>query len=123
MEVYSYKECEKEHRKEEFKKKIKEKYFQVKAKVEDIWNRDKDYIVVLAPAAISGVIALGKSIARHEDKMQDKKRESRVYDPSLGQWWDLNKPLTNNERLEMETRVANGELRGDVLKDMGKLKR
>ena len=69
------------------------------------------------------MIALGKSIARHEDKMQDKKRENRVYDPSLGQWWDLNKPLTNNERLEMETRVANGELRGDVLKDMGKLKR
>lgn len=46
-----------------------------------------------------------------------------MYDPSMGDWWDLKKPLTNNERLEMEARVANGELRGEVLRDMGKLKK
>lgn len=123
MERYSWKECEKEIKREQFKRKIREKTSKTCEVARNFWNRNKEAIVILTPVIISGIGMINKSVKRREDKKEEEKRERRVYDPSMGDWWDLKKPLTNNERLEMERRVSEGELRGSVLKDMGKLKK
>lgn len=123
MERYSWKECEKEIKKEEFKKKVKEKADKICTSAKEFWDNNKEAIVVLTPIIFSGISMMNKSARRREEKKEEERRERRVYDPSMGDWWDLKKPLTNNERLELERRVADGELRGDILRDMGKLKK
>lgn len=123
MERYSWKDCEREMKKEEFKKKAKETADKICTSAKEIWNNNKEAIVVLTPIIFSGISMMNKSARRREEKKEEERRERRVYDPSMGDWWDLKKPLTNNERLELERRVADGELRGDVLRDMGKLKK
>lgn len=42
-------------------------------------------------------------------------RECHEYDPSLGVYYDLRRPLTNKEKLELSRRHANGEAIGDIL--------
>ena len=123
MEHYSWKECEREIKKEEFKRKVKEKSDKICTSVSSFWNNNKEAIVFWTPLILSGIGMANKSAKRREQKKEEERRERRVYDPSIGDWWDLKKPLTNNERLELERRVADGELRGDVLRDMGKLKK
>lgn len=123
MERYSWKDCEKQIKREEFKRKAKEKANKFVASSKTFWDNNKEVIVVLTPIIFSGIGMMNKSARRREEKREEERRERRVYDPSMGDWWDLKKPLTNTERLELEKRVANGELRGDVLRDMGKLKK
>lgn len=122
MERYSWKDCEREMKREEFKRKVKENTSKACETAKGIWERNKEAIIVLTPVVISGIRMIGKSVRRREDKKEEERRACKIYDPSMGDWWDLKKPLTNRERLELEQRVANGELRGDVLRDMKKLR-
>lgn len=87
------------------------------------WREHWKDVLTATPVVIAGgkfVYGVAKDISEKHD---EKVRESRVYDPSLGDWWDLKKPLTTSQRLELESRVQNGEPRGQVLNDMGVLKR
>ena len=119
MEYYNQKEDEKQIKIDEFKRKVKEKA----TKAIDFVVENRGAIVVAIPFVLAGFSEFNKAANRHERAREERRRDSRVYDPSLGDWWELKKPLTNNERLEMETRIENGEKRGDILRDMGKLKR
>ena len=119
MEHYTWQQIEREMKIDNFKRKVKEKA----TKVKDFVIENKRTIVVATPIAIAAFSEINKAANRHERAKEERRRDSRVYDPSLGYWWDLKKPLTNNERLEMEARIANGEKRGDILRDMGKLKK
>lgn len=117
MEHYTWQEIERQMKIEEIKRKVKEKA--IKAK--DFVVRNKETIIVAAPFVIAGLSEVNKAANRHERAKEDKIRNSRIYDPSLGCWWDLKKPLSNTERLEMELRISNGERRGDILRDMKKI--
>ena len=45
----------------------------------------------------------------------ERDRQTREYDPSMGFYYDLRRPLTNKEKLELSRRHNNGEPIGDIL--------
>lgn len=105
-----------------------------KEKVSDNLHRTADWIrynqetvVLLAPVAIAGITGLAKitkdlvrlGIAANERKVTDR----RCYDPSEGHYWNLKRPLSNSDWLEVSHRQAGGEKMGDILSDMKVLKR
>ena len=46
-----------------------------------------------------------------------------IFDPRTGDHWFTKRPLTAKEKLELERRYDNGERKGQILDDMGLLKR
>ncbi|MBQ9003744.1 MAG: hypothetical protein IJ087_18010 [Eggerthellaceae bacterium] len=50
-------------------------------------------------------------------------QNSKIYDHSLGMYWELRHPLTTNERIAIERRRKSGESYGQILSDMRLLKR
>lgn len=51
------------------------------------------------------------------------RQNSKIYDHSLGMYWELRHPLTTNERIAIERRRKSGESYGQILSDMRLLKR
>ena len=64
----------------------------------------------------------GKKHGRAAVKMESTLKDTRVYDPSLGHYWELKRKLRNNEWCEVERRLSNGEKYGEILSSMGVLK-
>ena len=122
MERFHWSDCECEGEKtsriDGLKWKAKKAYYQGKAFVKGHATE----IIVGIPVAIGALREVNKMANRHKSRKDEQRREKRLYDPSLGGWWDLKKPMTNNQMLEVEARVNNGENRGDVLRKMGLLK-
>ena len=73
------------------------------------------------------VIGTGRAIAKAA-KRQARAREElkvkdlRVYDTSLGHYWELRRKLTSREWLEIEMRRQNGERLATILSEMNVLK-
>ncbi len=92
------------------------------------WVRyNQELVVVLAPVAVAGLTGVVKitkdivrlSVAANERKVTDR----RCYDPSEGHYWTLKRTLTNSDWLAVSHRLDTGESLGDILSDMGVLKR
>lgn len=56
------------------------------------------------------------------DVVETHHQNSKIYDHSLGMYWELRHPLTTNERIIIERRRKNGEPYGEILRDMRLLK-
>ena len=54
--------------------------------------------------------------------MEDALKNLRCYDRKGGHYWELIRPVSNSEWLEIKDRMANGEQLGDLLKEIGALK-
>lgn len=105
-----------------------------KYSAKNTWNgiarfvRDNiDVLAVVAPAAglvFNGVCKVtSKAIAeRTLNKELDFKKRT-IYDRSLGEYVELKKPLSVNQKLEYERRRATGEKVNTILNDMKVLKR
>ena len=91
--------------------------------VKDIWDNNKKEIIILAPVvlAIASRVtrSINKAIAYHQETIL---KDQRVYDPSLGHYYELNKKLNNDQWLEIENRRKNGESYGNILRSMNVLK-
>lgn len=81
-------------------------------------------------AVIGGVIA-GLGILRtgikvggkiHVQNMERKNKDLRVYDTSLGKYWELKRKLKNSDWLEIERRRGQGERLGEILQSLKALK-
>lgn len=65
-----------------------------------------------------------RGVIRDVNDMADRRDEQcRVWDPVNGIHWHTKHPLTMNQRLEFEKRVAMGENRGAILESMNVLRR
>lgn len=75
-------------------------------------------------AAAGAVLVKGASIAYKEKKKHDERRqiECRVYDRRSDTYWWTKRPLKPSEKLELEQRSRNGELKSEVLREKGLLK-
>lgn len=120
---------------------LEKKMQNVKEKAESTWDKTKknakkffgwikdnpEEAAAIATGLLLGIGAAGKGVAsvgRRVDAARDRRDEKcKIYDPSLDIWWDTKKGLSNAQALEYQRRVANGEKRGDVLKDMKVLRR
>lgn len=65
--------------------------------------------------ASKGVGTLANRVAKNREL---RVQSCRVWDPVNGVFWNTKKPMTTQQKLEFERRVALGENRGDVLESM-----
>lgn len=109
--------------KEEKKRERKER---LQRKVRNAGNwlyRNKELVLVLAPAVLGVVTAGTKAASKHaSQKKEEELKELYCYDRSLGHYWKLDRELTNSEWVEVDRRKQNGERLGDILDDMSVLK-
>jgi len=78
---------------------------------------------VEAASIVTGVFGIAK-LGIKEKRRRDEKRviDCRVYDRRSDTYSWAKRPLKPAEKLEMERRYRNGELKSEVLKDLGILK-
>ena len=58
----------------------------------------------------------------HVQNMERRNKDLRVYDTSLGKYWELRRKLKNSDWLEIERRRGNGERLGEILDSLRALK-
>lgn len=112
---------------DDLKKEIKRKELKdnLKAKLRDAaeWVSDHKEEIAIATPIVLGLIAegtkLGKSVIRHNNLVKEQQlKDLYCYDRSLGHYWKLRKPLSNNDWILINQRKANGEALADILSSM-----
>ena len=71
-------------------------------------NEHKEVLVVVVPFVVKAMTANSK--------------DRRVWDPELGYFWQLRRPMNNQEKRFYAQKVAQGESRGDILATLKLLK-
>lgn len=100
---------------EKTKRGVKEKAVKV-----GYWMVDnKEFVAVAAPAIVGLTRFAWKKTRLKEEKNLKTKF---VYDRSGGSYWELRRPLSTRERLELDRRRKHGESTGDILSSMRVLK-
>ena len=83
------------------------------------FNRNKEAILILAPVGIGAITKVVSVVGRNINLRKEKRsKQLDWYDPSLGGYWTLRRPLKNNERLEVEARHKAGEALGSIFRSM-----
>lgn len=75
----------------------------------------KEIFVFLSPFAAKAVKSL---VDGHQKHTQD----TRIWDPELGMFWKIRRPMTSYEQRQYMIRARNGEDRGDILAALKLLK-
>mgnify|MGYP007069887838 CR=1 FL=1 len=108
-----------------FKEKVHDFTARLKLKWEDFkkfCSENKEAVLavllVLIPAISKMASSGAKAYAEHKE---DRRRQTDYYDPRTGEHWYTKKPLTANQKLNLEQRYNSGESKGAILKDMGLL--
>lgn len=87
------------------------------------WDENKTTVAVCAPIvgtfAVKGIQILGK---HHNLHLEQRNKDRRVYDTSLGHYWELKRKLTNNDWVAINRRRNRGESLGDILDSLKVLK-
>lgn len=104
---------------DETKEKIRNKKDDAVNKAKEKGNKVLDWMVE-NPVKTSIIAAvLGRIFAatyrEYRYNRAERAKNTREYDPSLGMYYDLRRPLTNKEKLELSRRHNNGESIGDIL--------
>ncbi len=104
---------------DETREKIKTKKDETINKAKEKGNKVLDWMVdnPMKTSIIAAVLGRIVTNVYREHKYQraERARNTREYDPSLGMYYDLRRPLTNKEKLELSRRHSNGESIGDIL--------
>ena len=75
--------------------------------------------IAIALVAIPGVLKCANSAMRlRQQSRETRYNECDYYDPRTGEHWYTRKPLTNAQKLNLETRYKSGESKGEILRDM-----
>ena len=102
------------------KKKVKDLVRSIPQKAKDIWDKDKELVLFLAP----GVVYVVRRLAKMTDgRKEDFHRNCQIFDHSLGMWHDLRRPMTAKEKELFAKRKKAGESTLSILTSMGLLKR
>lgn len=98
-----------------------------KAKQASSWIRENQALLTVAiPAAAATTASTSKIVRtvfhRSNMKREERQRQCAWYDPSLGHYWQLKRPLRQSEQLLVNQRRKNGETLGDIFASMKVLK-
>lgn len=110
-------------RKESKRRELKEKA-RLKLQIGKEWfDRNKEALVTLVPIIVGGVATIVKVVGKRCNlNKEETLKDEYCYDRSLGHYWRLKRPLSNNEWLEIDRRKKEGERLSDILDDMRVLK-
>ena len=100
--------------------KAKEKAKEVKQKVETGIENNAEIFVAVISIAGPALLAIAGSAA---SKKERDREHCLVEDDRTGEDLMVRHPLTNDEILELGNRMADGQSKGESLKDMGLLKK
>ena len=107
-----------------FKEKAKAWAKNRKTDVECFWTEHGDEVKTIAPILIGGGLALGKAISKHNAiKAEQILKDRKIYDPRMGHYYTMKRKPTDWQWTEIDRRFRNGEGYGDILRDLGLLKK
>ena len=108
------------------KQKIRDAGRAVTRKISEGWDWVKDnketvaIVLPMATTVIFGSIKLvGKAVNNHKAEVI---KNQYVYDPRLGIYWPTKRALSGAEKLEYSRRYKEGEVGGEILRQMNILK-
>ena len=117
--ILEFSELSREEKTARFKDKVREKLQSAGNWVE--WHRNE--IVTFTPVVIAGATTVIKVVGRRINlHKQETIKNLYCYDRSLGHYWRLRRPLTNQEWLAIDDRRKRGERMADILASMKVLK-
>lgn len=112
---------------EELETEIRERLSDIKHSVKSAFLEAVAWVAYHPEEAVAiggGLIFAWRKIDKYVDIHREVKlRNSMIYDRSLGMYWQTRKPLTANQRLQIEARHKAGEPYGKILSEMKVLKR
>ena len=84
------------------------------------WISDnKGFVIIMTPIVVSFVgKVINNSLKQKNIQEQERLKENYCYDHKLGMYWELNRPMSNYERLIFEERKSNGDSAGQILHDL-----
>lgn len=89
------------------------------AKKAATWAVDhKDEVTALVITAVTVCAGIKKVAGKTAIEVERERISHTYYDPSTGLHWQLRRPMTNRERIELSQRKRDGELIEDILDDM-----
>ena len=100
----------------------------VKAHIAYDWCREhKEVLMVIVPAVIGAAGEVGKAIIKAKDHREERELEERKlcteWDPSLGSYVDTKRPLTTEEKREIQRLKREKEItKIEALDELGLLK-
>ena len=117
-EVIDVKAFERKCKRENFKRKVKENIHKTV-----IWiNDNKEFLVIAIPAAatvVSGTYKIVRKVSNNIAIAQQQRiKDMRIYDRSLGKYVELKRPLTNSDMKVILERRENGERLSNILMDL-----
>lgn len=109
----------KESKKREFKEKVKEKASNAYQKTKAFCINNREIVIPVAITLSTGLVKLSKMAVKSKNlKKEEQLKEEYCYDRSLGHYWKLRRPLTNDEWLEIDQRKRDGERLSDILAEL-----
>lgn len=111
------------------KQKLKDGFSKAKTFGKEVWDDTKDFVkenkgtiafytMILGP----GALKLGSEFLKNQrQKKESRYDECDIYDNRTGQHWYTKRPLTNRQKLNLETRYNAGESIGSILNSMNML--
>ena len=112
------------------KTKLRNFWFDVKAKAAGIWSWVEDnpelaLVIIPGVLSIAGAIIkkiLGLAVSEKRIRDEDKLKNMYIYDRSAGHYWKLRREISNDEYRYIQSRREKGEKYGDILDDLKVLK-
>lgn len=99
------------------------KFERFKSKCRDWWDDNKTYVILFGPGVLAGgakiIQVIGK---RHNLRVEERQKDLRVYDTSLGHYWELKRKLDNRDWTYINHERDRGASLGSILEDMKVLK-
>lgn len=109
----------KKKKKKNFGKKFKAKV----CSVLDWCSENPEILITVIPVCAACITTIVRVGGKHINLNKAKKiKENYCYDPSLGHYWALKRPLKNSDWTKIEARRKKGERLGTILNDLKVLK-
>ena len=86
-------------------------------------KENKELVAMGIPLAIASVKAGQSLVVNRRIKNERRWKDRHIYDPSLGDSWELRRKLSNAERAEINRRRKDGQEMYDILSSLHLLKR
>lgn len=92
-------------------------------KAHEWWLDNRQYVIIAVPF-VTGMIAKGIQVfgKTHNLRLEERTKDCRCYDTSLGHYWELKRKLSNDEWLYINARRESGDDLGSILEDLRVLK-
>ena len=118
-ETIKIEDFKRESKRKAIKEKVKEKASNAYQKTKAFCINNREIVIPVAITLSTGLVKISKMAVKSKNlKKEEQLKEEYCYDRSLGHYWKLRRPLTNDEWLEIDQRKQDGERLSDILAEL-----